>query len=83
MEVTIVNDGRFALPAEVFAPDVDQQERERYLRARHLPMNAIPVQLCPVTGTERVLIDTGMGPGPTSHPIPDGLRGASRNRHRA
>lgn len=64
MEVTIVNDGHFALPAEVFAPDVERPERERYFGARHLPVDAIPLQLCPVlidTGIERILVDTGMG----------------------
>jgi glyoxylase-like metal-dependent hydrolase (beta-lactamase superfamily II) len=71
MEVTIVNDGGFALPAEVWAPDVKEEERKRYFAARHLPVDAIPLQLCPVlidTGTERILVDTGMGPPPEVAP---------------
>jgi glyoxylase-like metal-dependent hydrolase (beta-lactamase superfamily II) len=64
MTVTIVNDGRFALPAHILTPDVESEERERYFGARHLPVDAIPLQLCPVlidTGNERILVDTGMG----------------------
>jgi glyoxylase-like metal-dependent hydrolase (beta-lactamase superfamily II) len=71
MEVTIVNDGRFAVPAELWAPDVEKAEREQYFADRHLPVDAIPLQLCPVlidTGTERILVDTGMGPPPEVAP---------------
>jgi glyoxylase-like metal-dependent hydrolase (beta-lactamase superfamily II) len=71
MEITVINDGRFVLPTEVFAPDVERQERERFFAARHLPLDGIPVQLCPVlieTGTERILVDTGMGAPPEIAP---------------
>jgi glyoxylase-like metal-dependent hydrolase (beta-lactamase superfamily II) len=64
MEITIVNDGRFILPVEVFAPDVERRERDQYFIARHMPTDFIPVQICPVlidTGRERVLVDTGIG----------------------
>jgi glyoxylase-like metal-dependent hydrolase (beta-lactamase superfamily II) len=71
VEVTVVNDGRFVLPAEIFAPEVDGPERERYFGDRHLPIDAIPLQICPVlldTGTDRILVDTGMGPPPEAAP---------------
>jgi hypothetical protein len=69
------------MPADVFAPEVEEEERERYFAARHLPVNAIPLQLCPVlidTGTRRILVDSGMGPPPEVHPTRDGSRGHSR-----
>jgi glyoxylase-like metal-dependent hydrolase (beta-lactamase superfamily II) len=64
MTITVVNDGRFSFPADILAPDVEEEERERYFGARHLPIDAIPFQLCPVlieTGNERILVDTGIG----------------------
>ncbi len=71
MTITIVNDGRFALPSDVLAPEVEAEERERYFGTRHLPIDAIPFQLCPVlieNGNERILVDTGMGSPPEFAP---------------
>jgi glyoxylase-like metal-dependent hydrolase (beta-lactamase superfamily II) len=71
MGVTIINDGRFALPAEVFAPELAEEDRRRYFRSRHLPPDAIPVQVCPVlidTGSTRILVDTGVGAPPDVAP---------------
>lgn len=64
MEVTVLNDGYFHLPAEVHAAGVDRDERDRYYASRHLPTDAIPGQLLPIlidTEAGRVLVDAGMG----------------------
>lgn len=67
IQVTALDDGRYALPADWFAVDVKPEERDRFYAARYLPLDAIPVQACPVlldTGSARILVDTGMG-GPS------------------
>jgi glyoxylase-like metal-dependent hydrolase (beta-lactamase superfamily II) len=71
MTISIVNDGRFAIPADILAPDLEPEDRERYFGIRHLPTDAVPLQLCPVlieTGGERILVDPGMGPPPPISP---------------
>lgn len=71
MTIAIVNDGRFTLPADILAPELEVEERERYFGTRHLPIDGIPFQLCPVlidTGSKRILVDTGMGHPPEIAP---------------
>jgi glyoxylase-like metal-dependent hydrolase (beta-lactamase superfamily II) len=73
LEVTVLSDGSFRLPAEMFgeahalvAMNVDPQAREEYFRSRLVPDDDLTLPVSPVVlgfGDRRVLVDTGMGPG--------------------
>ena len=64
MEVTVLSDGSFRLPTELFAFDVDAGTREPYLQERLVPLDEHPLGSNPVvidTGAARVLVDAGSG----------------------
>jgi glyoxylase-like metal-dependent hydrolase (beta-lactamase superfamily II) len=72
MELTVLNDGSFRLPAavpgidmsphEFLALNADPATREAYFRSRMVPADNIPLESNPVlidTGRHRVLVDSG------------------------
>jgi glyoxylase-like metal-dependent hydrolase (beta-lactamase superfamily II) len=64
--ITVLNDGSGRLPSEIFAVNVEPGPREAYFRSRMVPLDGHPIEICPVlieTGTRRILVDAGMGPG--------------------
>jgi glyoxylase-like metal-dependent hydrolase (beta-lactamase superfamily II) len=72
-EVTILSDGSFRLPAEIFgeeyaraAINVDAETREEFFRSRLVPPDDAPIPASPAVidfGNRRVLVDTGWGAG--------------------
>jgi glyoxylase-like metal-dependent hydrolase (beta-lactamase superfamily II) len=72
VEITVLNDGFFTLPAavpgmdmsphELSAMNVDPATREEYFQSRLVPDDDMPLELSPVvidSGGRRVLVDTG------------------------
>lgn len=67
VEITILGDGFFHLPSEVFAFNVDPETRDEYFRSRMIPFDWHPYQANPVlidNGNQRILIDSGTGEFP-------------------
>jgi glyoxylase-like metal-dependent hydrolase (beta-lactamase superfamily II) len=67
LTVTILRDGYFSLPSEIFGANVTEEEREAYYRSRALPLDLIPLPANPLlveTGTRTILVDTGSGESP-------------------
>lgn len=76
--ITVLADGTFRLPAEIFGANVTAEQRAAYYDSRLLPHDRIRLPASPAvidTGTRRVLVDTGLpaNEDPTS----------STGRHRA
>lgn len=72
-DVTILSDGSFRLPAEIFgqeyarsAINVDEATAEAFFRSRLVPPDDKPISASPAVidlGNQRVLVDTGWGAG--------------------
>lgn len=59
-------DGMFFLPMDSIATNADAGEKKAYFDAHYMTADAFPLQATPLlieTGTKRILVDTGMGPG--------------------
>ncbi len=66
--LTVLGDGFFHLPSEIFGADVSREEREAYYRSRFLPTDAVRLPVNPLlieTGTRTVLVDAGTGAPPS------------------
>lgn len=62
--ITVLGDGRFTLPAEIFGTNVTEEERAAFYETRLLPPDRIPLPANPAvidTGGRRVLVDAGTG----------------------
>jgi glyoxylase-like metal-dependent hydrolase (beta-lactamase superfamily II) len=62
--VTVLGDGSFELPAEIFGANVTAEKRADYYETRLLPVDFIRLPANPVvidTGWRRVLVDAGTG----------------------
>lgn len=67
VELTVLNDGYFHLPSEIFAFNVEPETREEYFRSRRIPFDGHPYQASPVVidnGNQRILVDSGTGDFP-------------------
>lgn len=65
MQCIVLNDGHFTRDSSVFFAGAPPDERETTLRSHGLQPDAVPSWFDPLyvdTGTNRVLIDTGVGP---------------------
>lgn len=63
-ELTVLSDGHFGLPAELFAPEVASERRAAFYESRRLPADLIPMAANPVViaaGDRRILVDAGTG----------------------
>jgi glyoxylase-like metal-dependent hydrolase (beta-lactamase superfamily II) len=63
--ITVVADGSFTLPAEIFGANVTAEQRAAYFDSRLLPHDRIRLVSNPAvidTGSRRVLVDTGSSP---------------------
>jgi glyoxylase-like metal-dependent hydrolase (beta-lactamase superfamily II) len=62
--ITVLSDGHFSLPAELFGANVSPEQRAAYYSSRHLPLDAIRLPANPAiidTGDRRILVDSGTG----------------------
>lgn len=62
--LTVLRDGAFELPAEVFAAGVPAEQRQSYLASRMIASERIRLPASPVvidTGPRRILVDGGTG----------------------
>jgi glyoxylase-like metal-dependent hydrolase (beta-lactamase superfamily II) len=62
--ITVVSDGHFGLPAELFGANVTAERRASYFESRMLPSDAIRLPSSPLvieTGSRVVLVDAGSG----------------------
>ncbi len=67
VEITVLSDGFFYLPSEVFAFNVDPETRGEYFHSRLIPSVRHPYQASPAlidNGNQRVLVDCGTGDFP-------------------
>ncbi|TVR33798.1 MAG: MBL fold metallo-hydrolase [Balneolaceae bacterium] len=67
VEITVLNDGAFRLPSEIFAFNADPERREEYFHSRRIPSDWHPYQASPAlidNGNQRILIDSGSGEFP-------------------
>lgn len=76
MTLTVIGDGYFHLPAQIFGANVAEEELTGYLDSRALPTDFVRLPANPLlveTGQRTVLIDAGTGSGD-----PDDTTGALR-----
>ncbi len=76
MTLTVLGDGYFHLPSEIFGANVPEVELHGYLQSRALPTDLVRLPTNPLlveTGRRTVLIDAGTGSG-----VPDDTTGFMR-----
>src|SRR5690606_11380626 len=66
-QVTVLSDGHFTLPADLFGANATAEQREAFYVSRSLPLDAIrlPSNVTVIhTGSNVVLVDSGSGEAP-------------------